>query len=91
MPENHLSEAELEVAHKHSSNHRDEILASERCGCFYCLGIFSPNEIRDWIDHGQTAICPHCPVDSVIGDASGFPITRGFLEQMHAYWFKFSP
>ena len=78
---------EILDAHKHSSKHRDEVLRSERCGCFYCLQIYAPSEIVEWIDDGQTALCPHCPVDSVIGSASGYPITKEFLEQMHRYWF----
>ena len=34
-----------------------------------------------------TAICPHCGVDSVIGEKSGFPITQEFLKAMHKRWF----
>ena len=75
--------ANLESAHKHSSRHREEILASEVCGCFYCLATFPPGEIEDWIDEkkrvGETAICPRCGIDSVIGSQSGFPITPEFL------------
>lgn len=74
-------------AHKHSSMHRDELERSEVCGCFYCSSIYLPTEIVEWIDDGQTAICARCPVDSVIGDASGYPITKEFLERMHAHWF----
>ena len=36
------------AAHNHSSDHREEVLASAQCGCFYCLRIFSPNKITDW-------------------------------------------
>ena len=85
------------AAHKHSGHHRNEILASERCGCFYCISIFEPNDIADWIeegldkqnitDDGQTALCPKCGIDSVIGSASGYPITGEFLELMKNYWF----
>lgn len=79
------------AAHKHSSQHRAEIEKSEKCGCFYCFHIFSPSEIEDWIDDGQTASCPYCWIDSVIGDKSGFPITKEFLEEMHEHWFKPHP
>jgi hypothetical protein len=37
---------------------------------------------------GQTALCPKCPVDSVIGAASGDPITPEFLKLMHDHWFQ---
>jgi len=79
--------AKICEAHKHSSKHRAEIRASETCGCFYCLTIFKSSEIQDWIDEGQTALCARCGVDSVIGAASGFPITKEFLEEMHKHWF----
>jgi hypothetical protein len=36
---------------------------------------------------GQTAICPRCGIDSVIGDESGYPVTREFLAAMKAHWF----
>jgi hypothetical protein len=42
---------------------------------------------RQWIDEDNTALCPFCGIDSVIGSGSHFPITREFLEQMKAYWF----
>lgn len=51
--------SDVRAAHDHCSNHRAEILASRRCGCFYCGAIFSPSEIRDWIEpfgeEGKTA------------------------------------
>jgi len=75
------------AAHKHCSLNRAELESSEVCGCFYCFAMFAPSEISEWIDQGQTAICPKCPVDSVIGSMSGYPVTREFLERMHAYWF----
>lgn len=75
------------AAHKRSIRHRAEIEASTICGCFYCLATFPPSEIAEWIDDGQTALCPRCPVDSVIGSASGYPITPEFLSRMHEHWF----
>jgi len=78
-------------AHTHSSCHREEVLNSKHCGCFYCLAVSEPDEIEDWIDVengiGQTALCPKCKIDSVIGSESGFPISKEFLSKMHAYWF----
>jgi hypothetical protein len=79
------------AAHTRSSHHRDELARSTRCGCFYCLRSFGPAEITAWTDEvagvGQTAICPRCGIDSVIGDASGYPVDRAFLERMRAHWF----
>jgi hypothetical protein len=75
-------------AHTHASKHRIEIEKSERCGCFYCLQTFFPSEILHWIDEGDTAMCPRCGIDSVIGSASGFSLSEKFLSRMHAYWFE---
>jgi hypothetical protein len=74
-------------AHKYCTLHRAEVEGSPLCGCFYCFATFPPTDISEWIDDGQTALCPKCEIDSVIGTASGFPITREFLMRMHEHWF----
>jgi hypothetical protein len=81
------SQADYISAHQHCRLNRAELERSKLCGCFYCMAIFPPKKIVEWIDDGQTAICTKCPVDSVIGSASGFPITKEFLERMHTHWF----
>ncbi len=84
-----FNKAQLEAAHKRSINHRSEILASTLCGCFDCLETFAPSAITEWVDHGDaTALCPHCAMDSVLGDKSDYPITRDFLHAMHQRWFE---
>ncbi len=80
------------MAHQHSSNHRKQIEQSEVCGCFYCLAKFKPSEIDEWIDEnddeiGQTALCPRCGIDSVIGSKSGYEITTDLLKRMKKLWF----
>jgi len=79
------------AAHEHSIRHRDDILRSDICGCFYCLKTFAPAQVIDWInepiDTGATALCPFCGIDSVIGSASGYPIERKFLAFMEEHWF----
>jgi hypothetical protein len=78
-------------AHRHSIQHREEILASDVCGCFYCCAVFPPSEIDDWTDNwegvGPTATCPKCSIDAVIGSESGYPITTEFLDHMRQHWF----
>lgn len=82
----------IAAAHQHCIRHQAAILASGRCGCFYCLATFPPTAIRTWVpEHrprGRTALCPHCGIDSVIGSASGYPITAEFLSQMQQHWFE---
>ncbi len=84
--------AEIQLAHKHSTMHRTDIETSDRCGCFYCCSVFQPTEIQEWCDEnevglGQTALCPKCGIDSVIGSNSGVEITPDFLNSMKDYWF----
>jgi len=85
------------TAHKCSINHREQVLKSDICGCFYCLSIFQPKEITEWVDNwdengeetqeGKTAICPKCGIDSVLGSGSGYPIEKEFLKRMKEHWF----
>ena len=79
---------DVKAAHQHSCNHKEKLLKDKKCGCFFCLAIFSPLEITEWIDDIEgTAICPYCGIDSVIGESSGYPITSEFLTQMNKEWF----
>ncbi len=79
--------ADVVAAHKHSSRHRKEIESSSTCGCFYCLATYPPSAISDWCDGGETALCPRCGVDSVIGDASGYALGGDLLHRMKSHWF----
>lgn len=87
------SEPDFIAAHEFSSNHKPELEKDRICGCFCCLEIFDPQEIEEWIiedtpiDRRGTAICPRCGIDSVIGESSGYPITREFLQKMNDCWF----
>jgi len=76
------------AAHKHSSRHRAEIETSARCGCFFCFRSFASADIKTWIDGNQTALCPRCGVDSVLGSASQHRIDDVFLRGMHTHFFS---
>ena len=82
----------LHEAWKRSSEHREEVLSSDICGCFFCKKTFSPKEVYEWIDEtnelGMTAMCPKCGIDSVIGSKSGYPVTDpDFLKQLNKLYF----
>lgn len=82
----------LETAYEASYENKESILKSHVCGCYYCQHIFSRREIdrEDFVKdkNGYTATCPYCGADTVIGDASGCPITKDFLAEMHRKHFK---
>ncbi len=44
-------------------------------------------KITEWWDDDNTAVCPHCGIDSIIGGSSGVRITEMFLSEMHKRWF----
>ena len=91
---------DLIAAHRHSSHHRAEIEASAVCGCFHCVQLFPPAEIIAWTGwepgtaeeqetaDAETALCPRCGSESVIGDKSGYRIDAQFLSHMHAAWYQ---
>lgn len=79
----------LTKAQGYSKNNKAMLDYDEKCGCFYCMRIFNPKEINELIDDkgGATAICPYCGIDAVIGESSGYPIRKEFLEEMYKQWF----
>ncbi len=89
-----MKQTDVIKAHKFSNNNKPELEKDTICGCFACLEIFSPSEIDNWYfydndcDNRGTAFCPYCDIDTVIGESSGYPITKEFLRSMNNYWIK---
>jgi hypothetical protein len=81
-----MTEELIKNLSNYSKRNKVYIDASEKCGCYFCLKIFKPKDIKEWTDKGETAICPFCSVDSVIGDSTS-KIESEFLEQASKYWF----
>ncbi|MDZ4772932.1 MAG: hypothetical protein SGI72_07330 [Planctomycetota bacterium] len=77
--------------HRARTNHRERVLAAERCGCFYCLAVYAPCDIRRWADptaaepRGNTALCPRCGVDAVIPLGPG--TDPSLMSRMNEHWF----
>lgn len=81
---------DIRNAAKHTTGNRKELENSKKAGCYYCLDIFEPTDIWEWIHSGESdefPMCPYCGIDSVFGDASGYPVTKVFLREMNKYWF----
>lgn len=90
----------LVAAYRYTTNNWSQILASRLCGCCNCVQTFAPDEVVGWtgldmhnaddpkaVAH-QTAMCPRCGSEAVLGDKSRFPITVHFLTQMNEAWFQ---
>jgi hypothetical protein len=78
------------AAYLHATKHRSELQTSDKCGCFFCFRLFGFTDITKWIDSNQTALCPRCGIDAVLGSSSGYVITDQFLRRMHLHWFATS-
>lgn len=74
-------------AKEYATHNRQTLSAEQSCGCFYCLRIFDSKEI-EWPDEADdTAMCPYCGIDAVIGERFGIPITKQLLKNLREYWF----
>jgi hypothetical protein len=83
-----IASEDLIRAYAYCSNHGRDLAADQDCGCYRCLARFRSSAITHWLPdrHDQTALCPHCGSDSVLGASSGFPIEAEFLQAMKRFW-----
>ena len=66
--------------------HRNSLLASEIAVCYYCFSEFSPSEVIEWCDENQTAICPYCAIDAVVGFDGA--IDKAWVQNAHQKGFN---
>lgn len=89
---NYSDDALYKQASEHTYLNYDEVKRSQHAGCYSCKATF-PTSIINFNEHciasnldgtqEPTVFCPHCEIDYVIGDASGFPVTnKEFLQYM---------
>lgn len=83
-----MSTIDYKAEHKKSSHHRKQLEQSPLAGCFYCKKIYLPDEIYEWVDGDDTALCPKCGIDSVIPLMVGDPDNKKILKEMFEYWFN---
>lgn len=76
-------------AHSRCIRNREALQRVDRCGCFYCLAIFDPQEIRgaDRRRRRRHGALPRCEIDSVLPESDEYPLTKDFLRRMYDYWF----
>ena len=71
----------LKNATQYSFKNKDKIV--KECSCYNCFGHFNKEQITQWTDQGQTAICPLCSVDSVLPEH----LDENLLKEINKYWF----
>jgi hypothetical protein len=90
----------LVAAYRYTTNNWSQLQDSKLCGCCNCVQIFPADEVVGWTGldmnnaddpravEQQTAMCPRCGSEAVLGDKSGYPIHAQFLTQMNEAWFQ---
>ena len=63
---------------------------SKMASCYSCISTFPVTEIKEFVDmNDDTALCPKCGIDAVLGDATDLPIHNlEYLQAMHNFGFK---
>lgn len=67
-----------------STLHREQLLASDVAACYYCFSEFPPSAADEWCDgddQDQTALCPRCGVDAVVGFSG--PVDATWMRSAH--------
>lgn len=86
-----MSDEELSEIHTHCTANREEIEASSRCACLYCQEVYRATEVNDFIVEPslkETALCPRCGANAVIGDATGIPFYKELIRKLHQRYFE---
>lgn len=78
-----FSKEELKKAHDYSFKNKEDVSKSDKCACFHCFRTFPAKEIETYLsenDGKETALCPYCMCDTIIGDASGFELSDDLID-----------
>ena len=68
---------------------RREVEGSALAGCFHCAQTFTPADICEYTDGGETCLCPKCGIDAVVGDMGiANEVTEEKLQRAKLYWFN---
>lgn len=86
-PYSYEKESQLKRLHAYSSHNQNLIATANQCYCFYCKRSMNKNDIKDYTDDGQTAICPTCGVDAIIPDSIEESLDDAVIQEMNEYWF----
>ncbi len=78
----------LKMLHRQSIGNKARLADAKDCGCFFCLSHFPASAAEYWDDEGgQTAACPECGIDSVIGEYDDERVSDDLLRAMKERYF----
>lgn len=81
-----MEEVDLNEVVELSINNSFFVRNSNRCGCYHCMTIFKAPKVTEWVDDGNTALCPNCDIDAVIPDSMA-ELTKGVLMALNKMQF----
>lgn len=78
----------LKMLHRKSIGNKARLADAKHCGCFFCLSHFAMAELEYCDDEDdQTAVCPRCGIDSVIGEYEDQRVPDDLLKAMKERYF----
>jgi len=78
-----MNKEELDNFHKQTTNNKELLQEAQQGVCIYCKNINDYNNIDEYIDDGQTALCPHCGIDAMM-----LIQEKETLDELHEYFFR---
>lgn len=84
-----LTNTKLINLHQASSRSNVSLKNSNIVGCFSCSSIYPVQEIDEYVNLGQTALCPYCSIDAVVPLDDFKPVQyKKVLEELNVHFFK---
>ena len=77
----------FERLHTYSTHNKENVDASQKCYCYFCLSTINKEDIKEYVDDVQTALCPECDKPALIPDSVAGEIDDHTLYQMSDYWY----
>jgi hypothetical protein len=78
----------LIMLQRQSIGNKARLADAKDCGCFFCLSHFPASAAEYWDDEGgETAVCPECGIDSVIGEYDDERVSDDLLRAMKERFF----
>ena len=77
----------ISEASEYSIRNREGLVPGTQSACYYCLNVYPAEEVTEFTDAGDTALCPYCGIDAVLPQHAGYSFERDNLEAMRAFWF----
>jgi len=61
----------------------NDIMRYAQCGCYFCVEVIEVEEVVEFTDNGETALCPKCGIDSLIPNETNLE----YLGELCEKWF----